>query len=63
MEAFTCPVCGEVIEDIVWDEDAMCWVRDGDGAFAFLDDHALVVVDLPEDPYGVAVLEEVHFHR
>lgn len=63
MEAFVCPVCGESVEDVVWDEDARCWVRDMDGAVCYLTEDALVCVNLPDVPYGVAWLEELHFHR
>lgn len=58
-----CPLCHEPVDGVVWDEDARCWVRDVDGAVCYLTEDALVCVNMPDVPYGISWLEELHCHR
>lgn len=63
MEVFVCPLCGEELSGIVWDHDAGAWVRDCDGMICYLTEDSVVCLVLPEQPYEVAIVEEVHVHR
>lgn len=49
--SWTCPVCGEIIESAVWDDEAGYWINPDDGSVVVMTLNELVNLPPPEDPY------------
>lgn len=61
-EIFTCPICGQILEHVLWDPDAQYWIFEPTGDVVAITDCALIRVGPSPTPYTANPTEVLHSH-
>ena len=62
MSSFECPICGETLPRVVFDEEAGYWIYSEDGSVCILTEHDLIRFVPPESPYVPSESVSLHSH-